>query len=43
MYVVGVLVCHLLSVNIRACSELTSCLASYHLKDKAGIGMTCAM
>src|SRR6266850_5714130 len=32
-----------LSVNIRMCAELTSCLSSYHLKDRGGTGVICAM
>ena len=35
--------CVPLSVNIRLCAELTSCLSSYHLEDRGGIGVTCAM
>src|SRR5713101_4957498 len=35
--------CAPLSVNIRVCAELISCLSSYHLKDRGGTGVTCAM
>src|SRR5438309_10926982 len=35
--------CVPLSVNIRLCAELTSCLSSYHLEDRGGTGVTYAM